>query len=453
MDQSYMKEKPVLSLVLKMSLPMVISMLVNSLYNIVDSYFVSQVNDDAVTAISYVFPLQNLANAVGIGFGVGINAAAAFYLGANNKSCADRAAALGVVLSIVHGIVLAGLYAALISPFLNMYTDNKRIVEYGLEYFYIVIAFSPAFTLSMAFEKILQTVGKMKTTMFCMSIGAVANIILDPLFISGAGPIPAMGVAGAALATGIGQVLSLISYVAVFFFSDLPIKLHIGRRSEERICRKLYFVGIPAALNLALPSFMIMALNAILSAFAEIYVFILGIYYKLQTFIYFTVSGIVQGIRPLVGYNLGAGRNDRVKSIFKITLYLSFAVMAVGTLLCLVIPDFLMDIFTDSTQIITGGATALRIISAGFIVSALSVVISGTFEGLGEGMPSLIISLLRYVAIIPVALILSLIFDETGVWNAFWITELVSAAVSCLLFFYIFNKKICRSDLQRENTK
>ena len=440
MDQTFMKEKPVLPLVLKMALPMVISMLVNSLYNIVDSFFVAQVSEDAMTAISIVYPLQNLANAVGVGFGVGINAAVAYYLGAGSGKAANRSATLGIILSALHGIVLAGICVLFIRPFISMFTDSEEIVAYGLDYFYTVIAFAPVLTLGMAFEKVLQATGKMKTTMFCMAIGAVANIILDPIFISGLGAVPAMGVFGAALATGIGQTLSLISYIAVFLLAKIPVRLRLERRGEEKICRKLYYVGIPASLNLALPSFMITVLNAILAAFAEVYVLILGVYYKLQTFIYFTISGIVQGIRPLMSYNLGAGRKDRVMGIFKVTLLLSLGVMVIGTILCLAIPKQLMDIFTDTPQTMEQGAVALRIISAGFIVSAISVVVSGSFEALGKGMPSLIISLLRYIAILPIALLMSYLFQAAGVWHSFWITELLSAVVSCILFWRLFYK-------------
>lgn len=440
MDQTFMKEKPVLPLVLKMALPMVISMLVNSLYNIVDSFFVAQVSEDAMTAISIVYPLQNLANAVGVGFGVGINAAVAYYLGAGNGKAANRSATLGIILSALHGIVLAGICVLFIRPFISMFTDSEEIAAYGLDYFYTVIAFAPVLTLGMAFEKVLQATGKMKTTMFCMAIGAVANIILDPIFISGLGAVPAMGVFGAALATGIGQTLSLISYIAVFLLAKIPVRLRLERRGEEKICRKLYYVGIPASLNLALPSFMITVLNAILAAFAEVYVLILGVYYKLQTFIYFTISGIVQGIRPLISYNLGAGRKDRVIGIFKVTLLLSLGVMVIGTILCLAIPKQLMDIFTDTPQTMEQGAVALRIISAGFIVSAISVVVSCSFEALGKGMPSLIISLLRYIAILPIALLMSYLFQAAGVWHSFWITELLSAVVSCILFWRLFYK-------------
>lgn len=441
MDQTFMKEKPILPLVLKMALPIVLSMLINSLYNIVDSYFVAQWKESAMTAVSLVFPLQNLANAVGIGFGVGINAAVAFYLGAERYREADRASTLGVMLNAVHGVLLAGLCALLIAPFLRMFTGDEETIAYGLEYFYVVIAFSPVLTLSLAFEKILQATGKMVTTMFCMAVGAVANIILDPIFISGLGPIPEMGVMGAALATGIGQCLSLLAYLIVFWRANIPVKLRLGKATKEKIALKLYAVGIPASLNMALPSFMITLLNAILAAFAETYVLILGVYYKLQTFIYFTVSGIVQGIRPLVGYNLGAGRRDRVLSIFRLTLLLSIGVMAVGTILCLVIPQELMGLFSQTQETIEAGASALRIISAGFVVSALSVVISGTFEGLGMGMPSLVISLLRYLAIVLIAYLLSLPFGAVGVWHAFWVTELLSAILSCLLFFVRFLRK------------
>ena len=440
MDQTFMKEKPVLPLVLKMALPMVISMLVNSLYNIVDSFFVAQVSEDAMTAISIVYPLQNLANAVGVGFGVGINAAVAYYLGAGNGKAANRSATLGIILSALHGIVLAGICVLFIRPFISMFTDSEQIIAYGLDYFYTVIAFAPVLTLGMAFEKVLQATGKMKTTMFCMAIGAVANIILDPIFISGLGAVPAMGVFGAALATGIGQSLSLISYIAVFLLAKIPVRLRLERRGEEKICRKLYYVGIPASLNLALPSFMITVLNAILAAFAEVYVLILGVYYKLQTFIYFTISGIVQGIRPLMSYNLGAGRKDRVIGIFKVTLLLSLGVMVIGTILCLAIPKQLMDIFTDTPQTMEQGAVALRIISAGFIVSAISVVVSGSFEALGKGMPSLIISLLRYIAILPIALLMSYLFQAAGVWHSFWITELISSVISGILFWRLFYK-------------
>lgn len=437
MNDTFMKEKPIIPLVAKMSLPVVLSMIINALYNFVDSIFVSKISEDAMTAISLVFPVQNLSIAVGVGFGVGISAAVSFYMGAKKYDAANRSAALGLVLGTVHGVILAAVSAGCIAPFVKLFTKSDVISGYALDYFYVVVAFAPVITLTMAFEKLFQSVGKMKTTMFCMALGAVVNIALDPLFIFVAG----WGVKGAAVATGIGQTLSLVCYIVLFFKTKLGIKAKLGKKTEEKIVKKLYFVGVPATLNLALPSFMLIALNGILTVFSETYMLILGVYYKLQTFLNFAINGIVQGIRPLVGYNLGAGRDDRVMSIFKVSLVTSLVIMVIGTILCLAIPSQLIGIFTDNPQTISDGAFAVRVMSAGFIVSASGVVICGLFEGLGMGIPSLVISIIRYVLIIPIALAASKIVGATGVWHAFWITEIIAFFVSWICFYFCYYKK------------
>lgn len=437
MNETFMKEKPIIPLVAKMSLPVVLSMIINALYNFVDSIFVSKISEDAMTAISLVFPVQNLSIAVGVGFGVGISAAVSFYMGAKKFEAANRSAALGLILGTVHGIILAAVSVGCIAPFVKLFTKSDIIIGHALDYFYVVVAFAPIITLSMAFEKLLQSVGKMMTTMFCMMLGAIVNIILDPVFIFVAG----WGVKGAAVATGIGQTLSLVAYAIMFFKTKHGVNAKLGKKSEEKIVKKLYFVGVPATLNLALPSFMLIALNGILTVFSEIYVLILGVYYKLQTFLYFAINGVVQGIRPLVGYNLGAGRDDRVMGIFKVSLVASLIVMVIGTILCLAIPSQLMGIFTDNPQTISAGASAVRIMCAGFIVSASGVVICGLFEGLGMGVPSLIISIIRYVLIIPVALVASKVVGAKGVWHAFWITELIAFFVSWICFYLCYYKK------------
>ena len=436
MNQTYMKEKPIFPLILTMSLPMVLSMLVNALYNIVDSYFVAQINEEAMTALSLVFPLQNLVNAVGVGFGIGINAAVAYYLGAERQEEASRSATQGLLLNTVHGIGLTIGCIAFMPAFLRMFTSDEAVISYGLGYSNVVFLFSTVITIEVSFEKIFQAVGMMKVSMISMLAGCVVNIILDPLFIFGAGFIPAMGVEGAAHATGIGQVATLVIYLAIYLRTTLPVKFKPDRRAplDGKICRRLYGVGIPATLNLALSSLLITALNRILSGFSQMYVLILGIYYKLQTFIYLTANGIVQGIRPLVSYNYGAGRMDRVRGIHRAALLLGVLIMAVGTGLCMALPGQIMGLFTTNPQTIQAGALALRIISCGFIVSTVSVMTSGTFEGLGKGMPSLIISLIRYIAIIPIAFLLSLLLDAVGVWHAFWVTELIAAGVSVVLF-------------------
>ena len=298
-------------------------------------------------------------------------------------------------------------------------------------------------TIGVSFEKIFQAVGKMKVSMLCMLSGCVVNIILDPILIFGFAGIPALGIHGAALATGIGQIVALLAYMIIFWVRPLPVRI-IAKKSlfEDAVYRRIYAVGIPAALNMALPSFLITALNGILASFSGMYVLILGIYYKLQTFIYLTAMGIVQGIRPLISYNYGAQRSDRVRAVFKTALLLGGIIMAMGTMFCLAFPERLMKLFSDNLKTITYGAQALRVISCGFVVSAVSVMVSGTFEGLGKGMPSLVISLIRYIALIPIAYLLSVIFGAVGVWNAFWVTEILAAAVSLIMIRLIFAKMV-----------
>ncbi|HIR53277.1 MAG TPA: MATE family efflux transporter [Candidatus Onthovicinus excrementipullorum] len=436
MDETFMKKKPVFPLLVSMALPMVVSMAVNSLYNIVDSFFVAKISEDAMTALSLVYPVQNFINAVAIGFGVGINAVIAFHLGAGEKRKADTAASRGMMFSAIHGIVLTVICIAIMPPFLRLFTQSEQVINMGVRYSGIAFAFSLIINLSISFEKIFQAVGRMKVTMAALIAGAVTNIILDPVLIFGLGPFPGMGIEGAALATGIGQVLTLVIYIVVYFVR--PIRVHVSRRylsADRKIDRKLYAVGIPATLNMALPSLLISALNAILAAYGQIYVVVLGVYYKLQTFLYLPANGIVQGMRPVIGYNYGAGEQKRVRRIYQITLAMSAVIMLMGTVVCLAVPRQLIGLFSSNPETIEAGGTALRIISAGFIVSAVSVTSSGALEGLGKGMPSLIISLLRYtVIIIPAAFLLSRLFGPDGVWHAFWIAEAVTAAIAILIY-------------------
>ena len=437
MNDTFMKEKPVLPLILSMTLPMVLSMLVNSLYNIIDSFFVAQISEEAMTALSLVYPVQNFINAVGIGFGVGINSVIAFYLGAGDNKKADQAATQGLVLAMIHGIVMTVCCITMMPAFLGMFTSSKTVIELGVRYSVIAFAFTLIIIVGITFEKLFQAVGNMKTTMISLMCGCITNIVLDPVLIFGYGPFPKMGIEGAALATGIGQALTLAIYLVVYFVRPIPV--HIRRQYfllNKKMVIKLYSIGIPATLNLALPSLLISVLNAILAAYSEVYILVLGIYYKLQTFIYLPANGIVQGMRPLIGYNYGAGENKRVSQIYKIVLCMSGIIMVLGTVICLLIPGQLIGLFTHTEATIQTGETALRIISAGFLVSAVSVTSSGALEGLGKGTPSLLISLFRYVVvIIPIAFLLSRLFGAVGVWNAFWITEAITAIISICIYY------------------
>ena len=436
MNENFMKEKPVLPLILSMSLPMVLSMMVNSLYNIVDSFFVAQISEDAMTALSLVYPVQNFVNAIGIGFGIGINAVIAIHLGAGDEKKANMATTQGMLLALIHAVILTVAGIAVMPGFLRMFTSSEKVIDLGIRYSVIVFLFTFAIVLGVAFEKVFQAVGAMKVTMLSLMCGCIANIILDPVLIFGLGPFPAMGIEGAALATGLGQVLTLVIYIAVYL--RWPIRVKICRkycRPDRRMIARLYAIGIPATLNLALPSLLISALNAILASFSQIYVLVLGIYYKLQTFLYLPANGFVQGMRPVIGFNYGAREHRRVKQIYRIVLCMSGLIMIFGTIICLAVPEKLMELFTQNEETIRAGETALRIISAGFIISAVSVTSSGALEGLGKGVPSLVISLFRYVlVIIPAAYILSRIFGAVGVWHGFWIAELITAAVAFAVY-------------------
>ena len=403
MNNQFMKERPVFPLLVSMALPMVISMMVNALYNIVDSFFVARISEQAMTALSLVFPVQNLINAIAIGFGVGINALIALYSGAGEHAKADTAATHGMAFALLHGVVILAVSIPAMPAFLRLFTKDEAVVAMGVQYATAAFAFAPVIMAGLAFEKQFQAVGRMSTAMAALLCGSLANLVLDPLLIFGLGPCPKLGIRGAALD------------------------------------KKLYSIGVPAILNLALPSLLVFCLNSILAAFADSYVVVLGIYYKLQTFLYLPASGIVQGMRPILSFNYGAGEKARVQRIFRLALALCGAIMAAGTVLCLAAAGPLMGLFTQNPETVAAGGTALRLICLGFVVSAVSVVVSGALEALGRGLPSLVISLCRYVVVmIPLAFVLSRVLEANGVWHAFWLTEAVTAAISWGIYRRIF---------------
>lgn len=436
MEQTFMKEKKILPLVLNMSLPMVLSMMVNSLYNIIDSYFVAKISEDAMTALSLVFPLQNLINAVTIGFGIGINAVIAFFLGAQEKEKADQAASQGTFLNALHGLVLMILCMAAVPAFLQFFTSDAATIDLGVRYSRIVFGFAVIISLDLSFEKIFQAVGKMTISMVSMLCGCIANIILDPVLIFGLGPFPALGIEGAAIATGLGQILTLVIYLFWYFLHPIPVRIQLNAlKPDGRVIQRLYSVGISASLTLSLPSLMISCLNVILSGFSQSYVLVLGVYYKLQTFLYLTANGIVQGIRPLIGYNYGAKMYGRVKEIYRTSLILIVLIMVLGTLLCFAFPEYIMGLFTSNRETASEGASALRLICMGFAVSSVSVTSCGALEGLGMGKPSLMISLCRYLLLmVPAAFLLSRWLGAAGVWLGFPVSELLTAILAGILF-------------------
>lgn len=444
MNQEFMKTKRVVPLVISMSLPMMLSMLINSLYNIIDSMFVAKIGEHALTAVSLVYPLQMLVTSVGVGFGIGINAASAFYLGSGDKERANKAASQGLLLSGVHGIILSVCLGIGAPFFLQLFTKEADILFMGQEYAVLVLIFSVVVTLQIAMEKIYQSVGNMLVPMVCMAVGCITNIILDPIFIFGLGPVPRMEVTGAAVATVIGQAVTLLLYVIWYLKKDMGLKLHpIFMKPEKEICKKLYLVGAPSALNMGLPSLLIIILNGIAAAFSPVYILILGVYFKLQSFIYLPANGIVQGMRPILSYNYGAGEKQRMKQIIKICTIMIMVIMGAGMLLFLLIPGEVMALFTADADTIRKGVSALRIISLGFVVSGVSVICCGALESLGLGIASFVISSLRYlVIIVPAALIGSRLAGINGVWAAFPAAEGLTAIAAIVIFLLCYRKQL-----------
>ena len=417
METNKMETRDIFPLLMSMSLPMVLSMLVQSLYNIIDSMFVARVGEKALTAISLVYPLQTLVTSISVGFGVGISAAVAFFLGMGEHKKADQSASEGLFLSIVHGVLMSVLLTVILPSFLRLFTTDEEIYQMGITYGTWVLSFSLVISVYIAYEKIYQSLGNMIVPTLCLAAGCLTNIVLDPILIFGIGPIPRMEVKGAAIATVIGQIVPLVMYIVWHRKKGLGVSIHIkDMKPDPTICGRLYAVGIPSSLTLGMPSLLITLLNKIAGAFSSVYL---------------PASGIVQGMRPILSFNYGAGEKKRMKQILSVCTGLIFGILTVGTALFLLLPEPIMGMFSKVSVTIREGAAALRIISLGFVVSGISVVASGALEALGEGIPSFIISLLRYlVLIVPVAFIGSRMFGITGVWASFPVAEVLTAVAA-----------------------
>lgn len=445
MDKSIeaMGKKPILPLLLSMSFPPMLSMLVQSMYNIIDSIFVARLGEEALTAVSLAFPLQNLVLSVAVGLGVGLNAVIARNLGAGDAKEAENAAAHGIVLTAVHSVlfILIGLF--LTKPFFHMFTKNDAVFTMGCRYTYLVICFSAGSLFHIAVEKMFQATGSMVIPMLMQGFGAIVNIILDPIMIFGLFGFPALGVTGAAVATLIGQFAACILSV-VLFLKKGGIKLHLrGFRFRKSTVRSIYSVAVPSAVMSSLPSILVGALNGILSSFSQTAVAVLGVYFKLQTFVYMPANGVVQGMRPIVSYNYGAGNQKRLIAVIKTACLVIAAIMCAGMILFIGFPAQIMRMFDAGKTMEEMGVLALRIISIGFFASTLGITFSGTFEALGMGLQSLVISLLRqFIITIPLAVILIGPAGVIGVWVAFPAAEATAAVAAVILFVHMWRRKI-----------
>ncbi|WP_455714195.1 MATE family efflux transporter [Anaerosporobacter sp.] len=433
--QEQMKSKPIFPLLVSMAIPMMFSMLIQSLYNIVDSMFVARLGNDALTAVSLVYPLQNLVIAIAVGFGIGVSSCISINLGSNKVERASQAASVGIVLSIVHSILFVIFGLVVTKPFLRMFTSNDSIIDMGSKYGYIVLCLAFGALIQVCIEKIFQALGEMRVTMIVLAAGAIINIILDPILIFGKFGFPAMGVTGAAIATVIGQISGLILYIVILAYKKIPLNLSLRNvHLDKHLIKQLYSVGIPSSIMMSLPSLLVSVLNSFLVKFSDIHVSVLGIYNKLQTFIYLPGNGIVQGMRPILGYNYGAKQTDRLHKTLKISLLFVATIMLIGTVLFLVIPQQILGLFNADAAMLEIGVPALRIICLGFLISTFGIIYSGAFEALGFGIQSLVISLLRQLIItIPLCIILTKFIGATGIWASFPISEAIAAIVAIIL--------------------
>ncbi len=439
-QENKMGAMPVNRLLISMSLPMMISMLVQALYNIIDSIFVSRINENALTAVSLAFPLQSLMIAFGVGTGVGINALLSRALGEKDSEKVNKAAVNGIFLDGVNFVIflLIGLFAA--TPFYLSQTGDAEIFSYGKQYLSIVCCCSLGMFTQFVFERLLQSTGKTFYTMLTQGMGALINIILDPIFIFGYFGLPAMGVAGAAIATVIGQTVAGIAAVAVNLKKNTEIKLQFrGFRPDMAIIGEIYKVGVPSIIMQSIGSFMTYGMNQILLAFTSTAATVFGVYFKLQSFVFMPIFGLNNGMVPIVAYNFGARNKERLTRTVKLSMVYAVCLMAAGFLVFQIFPAQLFAMFDASETMLAIGVPALRIISLSFVLAGVGIVSGSVFQALGNGVYSLIVSVARQLLVLlPVAFLLSLTGNLNAVWWAFPIAELVSFGVSVFFLIRIY---------------
>lgn len=435
---------PVNQLLISMSLPMMLSMLVQALYNIVDSIFVSRIDENALTAVSLAFPIQTLMIALGAGTGVGINALLSKSLGEKDFDKANKTAINGVFLALMNYLVflLVGIFVT--GPFYLSQTKDAQILEYGKQYLTIVCCCSFGMYMQFVFERLLQSTGKTFYTMITQGTGAIINIILDPVFIFGYLGMPRMGVAGAAVATVIGQIVAGVIAVIINIRKNTEIRLQLrGFRPDTKIIMQIYQVGIPSIIMQAIGSVMTYGMNKILLTFTSTAAAVFGVYFKLQSFIFMPVFGLNNGMVPIVAYNYGAGKKDRLTKTIKLSIVYAVVLMLIGFMVFQIFPAQLFALFEASETMLAIGLPALRIISISFLMAGISIVCSSVFQALGNGVYSMIISIARQlVVLLPVAYLLSLTGSVAYVWWAFPIAEIVAVFMSLFFMSRMYQKVI-----------
>lgn len=441
-----MKNKSVFPLLMSMAFPPMISMLIQSLYNVIDSIFVAQLGEDALTAISLIYPLQNFSLAVSCGIGIGINALIARYLGANDDIKASYIASQGMLMSILHSLVFVVIGLFLIEPFLCLFTSQQSVITYGMQYGVIVITLTFGSFIHLAIEKMFQACGNMLIPMIMQIVGAVVNIVLDPILIFGYFGLPALGVLGAALATIIGQMSACLLSMILFHRYNSHIHLNLKQHIDLLTFQNIYSIAIPSCVMMCLPSILISILNMILSISSQTAVAFFGIYYKLQTFVYMPSNEVIQGMRPILSFNYGANEKIRMSQTIKMATLTIGLILLCGTILFCIFTKEILSLFNANETMLEIGVSGLRILSLGFVLSTVGIVMSGVFEAIGQGKYSLFISLSRqFIIIVPLSYFLISHIGLIGVWMTFPLSELVASLVSLYLFKTVYKKCIATS--------
>ncbi|MCI9363846.1 MATE family efflux transporter [bacterium 1XD42-1] len=435
---------PMGKLLVGMAWPIMLSMLVQALYNVVDSIYVSRLGENGLTALSLAFPVQNLIIAVGVGTAVGVNSLLSRKLGERRYDDANAVAENGLLLAVLSWLIFLVFGLFFTRTFFMSFTSNTEIIEMGTQYLSICTILSVGIFVSVVTERIMQATGKTIYTMFTQGSGAIINIVLDPILIFGLLGFPAMGIAGAAIATVIGQLFGMLLslYLNAKFNKEIHIRLK-GFRPNGRIIGEIYAVGVPGIVMQSISSVMTVGLNKILIDFTETAVAVFGVYFKLQSFVFMPVFGLTNALVPIVGYNYGAGNRERIVKAIKLAGCYAFGIMTVGAAIFFLFPDKLLLMFDASPDMLEIGIPALRTICISFMGASIGITLSSAFQAMGKGIYSLSMSACRQlVVILPVAWILGKLWGLSAVWFAFLIAEVASLALALILYRRIYNRQI-----------
>lgn len=440
--ENKMGTMPVNRLLITMSIPMIISMLVQALYNVVDSVFVSQINENALTAVSMAFPIQNLMIAVAVGTGVGTNALLSRSLGEKNQEMANKAANNSVFLACASYLIFLIFGLTCSELFYKLQTDIPEIISYGKDYISIVSVLSFGMFLQIAFDRMLQATGRTFFTMFTQGAGAVINIIMDPILIFGWFGFPKMEVAGAALATVIGQIIAAMIGAAMNVAKNTDIRLGIrDMRPDKEVIGRIYSVGLPSIIMSSIASVMTFCMNKILMSFTSTATAVFGVYFKLQSFVFMPVFGLNNGMVPIIAFNYGAKQRQRIMKTMKLAMMYAFGMMAIGLIIFQLFPAVLLEMFNASDAMLAIGVPALRTISISFLFAAFSIISISMLQALGHGIYSMFISVGRQlIVLVPLAYLLAQTGNLNLVWLAFPLAEIMSIVLSC-----IFLRKVLKS--------